>query len=536
MISRKYDLPDIGLKYSGVAKAKDIKIINYRGWEIKDIPGDIDISFVKQHIDKFLGSIVAIEIPTSLVCNLRCNYCYISDPRMKNKKVEKAVIYKIFEHASNLFPGLSKDPEKRKSNIRPSTKVYVSPWGAEPMANVETLEAVYDFCQNVYGPDQYAINTSTNGTILNEGVKNFLYKTYKQNIMNSIQVSLDGPEKLQNYQRPFVNKKGSFDRIKEFCHFLLDLQKDVKSKNKPYSFCSTIHLVEDNFTQNWADAAEFFSEPNVWHSNLPNLPMRMSGEDLSNPDHINKFIEAQKKTFELVVKRAKQGISVVDFYSYKLFGNYSCRSRNAYPYCSALNSQIAVDLDGSIYPCHGPITTPLYKPFLWFGNLFEKTISFKQYYRNISYQYGILWNLGRCQQCPIYHYSQGHICWSCPPHNLSLTGEPSMDSVLKCVAYGESFKYWVAIAKIVLTGQQQHNIPRDWFNDIDINFAEFKNKKINVDVPKNVHFDMKYDGIIDNAVKKYTFDQRDNYGYEKYIDEWWTFDDYINKTLNQNKV
>jgi radical SAM protein with 4Fe4S-binding SPASM domain len=431
-----------------------------------------------------------------------------------------------------MFPRLSPDKNIRKS-LHHDTKVYISPWGAEPLANYETLKAVYDFCHDNYGKDQYSIHTSTNGTIYNEQIEKLLIAFMNDNAFNSIQVSLDGPEELQNYQRPTTSGNESFSKIEKFCKNLNSVGRDLKLKRRLYSFCSTIHITDDKFIDNWNSAAEYFSEPNQWHSNLPSLPMRMSGEDLCNEVHINRFVEAQKEILEIVKKRAKQGISVFDFYTGKLFGSYSCKSKNAYPYCSALNTQIAVDVDGSLYPCHGPVTSPLYKPFLWFGNLFEKNISFKNLFRNFNYQYGILWSLGKCESCPINKFTRGNICWSCPPHNLALTGEPSMDSPLKCVAYSESFKYWIAIAKIVFGDKYISEIPNDWFNNIDLNTNEFKNKKINNPIPKNVHFDQNYNGILDNAVNMFNVEENNlDCGHEKYTTSWWEFDNFFEVSQN----
>jgi len=528
-MSNKYDLTILGFDYKGVASSNESKKINVDGWEITNIPDDSDIKYVEKFIREFISDIVAIEIPTSLVCNLRCNYCYISDPRMKNKDVDEKNVNQILELSSQMFPSLSKDKKIRQRNNK-KTKVYFSAWGAEPFTNTKTLNSLYEFGHEYYGKNEYEISLSTNGTILNDNVKKIISNIIDDNAFQSIQISLDGPEYLQNHQRPFLNKKGSFDAVKNFCSFLLDLQREKELKSRLYSFCSTIHLIDDNFSENWRNAAKFFSEPNTWHTALPVLPMRMSGEDLSNKNHINKFIYAQKEIFEVIKERAKQGVTVLDFYSNKIFGNISCRSKNAFPYCSALNTQIAVDIDGNLYPCHGPITSPLYKPFLYFGNLFEKTISYKQLMRNMNYQYGILWGLGKCEKCPLHVYGTGNICWSCPPHNLALTGEPSMDSPLKCVAYAESFKYWIAIAKMAFGEQHLEHIPNnEWFNDIEVNYNEFKNKILVKNPHNNMHFDMNYNGIIDKALQRYEVEEKyHNYGDKKYISSWWDFDNFKN--------
>ncbi len=527
-MSEKYDLNDIGYKYKGIATAKT-KTMNLGPWKIIDIPEDVDeekaISFVKNFIKK----ICAIEIPTSLVCNLRCVYCYIDDPRMKNKKVSPEQVTELLDTISELFPGLSKDEETRKSVG--NGKVYLSPWGAEPFMNIPTLEAMYEFGHKNYGVGQYQMSTSTNGTIWNDRAKQLFTNLIKDDAFTSIQVSLDGPKELQDSARPTVNGNGSFDKIKEFVVHLDELGKELNINRSLHTFCSTIHLVDEKFSDNWLDAAEFFSEPNTWHTILPVLPSRMSGEDMKDEEHINKFVDAQRKVYELIKKKAEEGITVVDFYTYKLFGNTTAHSRNAFPFCSALNTQIGIDFDGAMYPCHGPITSPTFKPFLWFGNIFDKVISYRQLFRNFSYQYGTLWTRGKCTTCPLFNYGTGNVCWSCPAHNLAITGEPSMDSVVRCIAYTKSFKYWIRIAQITLDNPVLNDIPKSWFNDLEeIDLSKYKNKKLKVMNEKS-HFNMNYDGMMAAATERFNVMQRDEGGKLKLIDTWWEFDKYIEKIV-----
>jgi uncharacterized protein len=509
----KYDLPDLGYKYKGVSSIPSYKT-KLGPWTIIDIPKDVNETEAINFVKGFINNICAVEIPTSLVCNLRCRYCYVSDPRFKNKQVSTEIVKKILLELRNLFPGFS---ENRKKDI------YLSPWGAEPLANIPTLEVMQEFGREFY-PNSYHLSTSTNGTIWNDRLKNLFSKLIDDGAFSSIQVSLDGPKELQDYQRPDFKGNGSYDKIESFCKNLFNLAKEKGLKNRPYSFCSTIHLVDDKFEENWSKAARFFSEPNQWYTNIPHMPSRMSGEDLSKEEDINKFINAQKLMYEVVLERAEQGITFLDFYTMKLFSkSSSIRSRNAFPYCSALNTQIGVDIDGSLYPCHAPITSPQYKAFMWYGNLFEKIISYKQLMRNYSYQYGTLWTKGKCKSCPIYQFADGNICWSCPGHNLAISGEPSIDSALKCIAFQESFKYWIAIAKITLDNPNLANIPKNWFNDIKVP-DNLPNKKTPVNYG-TMHYDCDYEGLTVKALDKW-FGHNPDHEKIQLIDDWWVFDNF----------
>jgi len=505
----KYDLNDLGFEYKGAATVanKEMKI---GPWNIIDIPKDIDDKKVENDVKQWINKICAIEIPTSLKCNLRCKYCYIDDLRMKNKDVSKGDVTIILEESSEMFPGLM------NRNIHDKKKAYLTSWGAEPFVNISTLEAMYEYAHEYYGKNNYVLGLSTNGTVWTDRIKQLFINLHNDGALKEIQISLDGPPDVQNKNRPYINGKPSFDSVKDFTLKFIDLMIELGVKEKKHHFCSTIHLQDDDFVNMWIESAKFFSEPNQWHTQSF-LPMRMSGEDMYGKEEIDKFIEAQKQMVDIVKERVKDNIGIFPFYTMKLFGDTSCKSKNAFPFCSAMNTQVGVDIDGSIYPCHGPITTPMYKPWFWIGNLFDKTISYKKLIRNIYYQYNN-WNRAKCTSCLIYHYSSDSICWSCGPHNLAVSGEPTIDNIMKCDAYNKSFPYWVEIAKMTMNNPILNEIPML----IDV---ELKDKlKFNT---QGLHYDRNYDGIIQSSTQKICQKNINNTENMYYESEWWDFDDFF---------
>ncbi len=527
----KYDLPDIGIQYKGVATTKT-KTLQINDWTIINIPIHIDSINAREEVSKLINNICAIEIPTSLQCNLRCKYCYIRDPRLKNKKVSIDSVKKILINVKKRFPIFNPNNKKQKQ------KQHLTAWGAEPFHNIDTFELLYQFGHNVYGKNNYNIGLSTNGTVWNNKIQELLKKILLDNAMPQIQISLDGSKNIQDYYRPFNNGKGSFDAIN---NFTVNLDKLLQSMNmkKNYHFCSTIFLKDDNFIEHYIEAAEFFTEKNTWHY-APILPMRTSGEDLDNDIEIEKFIEAQKQMFLFIKNKIKEDPNtlVIDNYTSRLFGNINNKSLNAFPYCSAMNTQLGIDIDGSIYLCHGPITTPEYKPFLWFGNLFDGVISYKQLIRNIHYMYGSTWTKSKCVDCPLHNYPTGNICWSCAPHNLAVSSHPMVDRFNKCIAYARSFKYWLRIAKMIYTGRNIDHIPNSLMelSSIEIEKLPCLNKKINV-VNSKMHFNIKYNGLIDNALIKTNLDCKDKIDrdYSNCLKTWWwNEDNYLNNIIQKN--
>jgi len=520
-----YDLTDLGYLYKGAATTK-FKKIEYKGWIIIDVPSDVLESKVIDQVSRTINGICALEIPTSFMCNLRCKYCYIQDPRMKNKRIDVNILLEILERSKRLFPRFS-DGE---------SKVFVTPWAAEPLCDLETLEAVLDYCLSEFGA-RFKTSTSTNATIWNSKLERIFERLIKGDHLTDIQISLDGPEWVQNRYRPFVGGKGSYQAVFEFVQNFSKMCYELGVTKRLHHYCSTIHVADDKFVDAWADSARFFSEPNTWHFQ-ESLPMRVSSLDFDDPENQKKFILAQKATHEVMKERVKQGVLCLDFYTNKLFIDPVFRSRNAFVYCSALNSQIGIDYDGSLYLCHGPITSPWQKPFMWLGNIFEGVISYQKLVRNLSWMYNTYMR-GKCTTCPIHHYAIGNVCWSCPTHNLAATGEPTVDYIQKCHVFCDCFKYWFANAYMVCKGHVIERVPKnEWFTE-GIDYEKLPRLPVEqridpiAEAKSRMHFDLDYDGLLMHCMRRVLGYETD---YNVHLcSDWWKLFDFRQMTESSNK-
>jgi uncharacterized protein len=506
----KYDLTDLGYKYKGAATTKSYDI-EYMKWNITNIPIHIDRSTVESDFKHFIDRIYVFSVPTSYQCNLSCKYCYIEDPRMKNKDVSKERILKILENIKEMFPKAQSDNDK----------IHISFCCAEPFMNMDTLETVHEFGLENY-KNRFEYDITTNGTIWSERVEKFLMSA--KDMTKRIQISLDGPQHIQDINRPYRNGKGSFKDVENFTKNLILLYYDMNIDNV-HHLASTVHLQNLNFAENWRDAAIFFSEPNTWHTTLPYLPMRMSGENM-NDEEIKRFVNAQKMLLEVIKNRANEGVLALDFYTSNLFGNVSCKTPKCFPGCSSMNTEISIDIDGGMYPCHGALTRLTYKPWLWFGNLFDKTIDYSKFKRNLHYQFGI-WNRAKCTDCQIYHYTSGsmNVCWTCAPRSLTAFNEPFIDSLTMCKAHNEGLPYWVEIAKMNITGNPI-------LDEIDIPIKLSENT-LNVEIDED--FDKYFDNIISTSIKKLYGKKIENNDCH-YDDTWWKWDTYFDEVNKKGDV
>ena len=141
-----------------------------------------------------------VTITTTLDCNMRCYYCYQKDGELEKMSPEMA-------------DGIAGWME-REIEARGHRKAYVDWYGGEPMLNQDVIERLsarmiaYCDARGV----EYKGSMICNGTAWPEDKAGFV----SRNRIQSIQFSLDGPERHQNKRRSMVQESGrkpSYDEV-----------------------------------------------------------------------------------------------------------------------------------------------------------------------------------------------------------------------------------------------------------------------------------------------------------------------------------
>ena len=133
-------------------------------------------------------------------CNLNCKYCFQRPIKgVKKESLDLKKVKRIFE----FIDGYS------------TSKKEISLTGGEPLL----LENIKIISKILKGSKKrnIKIHITTNGTTLKE--YSDLLLEYKKNII--IRVTVDGPKDIHNARRPFLNGKGSFDKIVESINLFL---------------------------------------------------------------------------------------------------------------------------------------------------------------------------------------------------------------------------------------------------------------------------------------------------------------------------
>lgn len=133
-------------------------------------------------------------------CNLGCRYCYLSTSRAPAPFMRKEQIRSIVQAIVN---------KKVQSETFPILPVTFY-GGGEPTLNEELFRYTVDYLKDYAGQHHIVprMSMTTNASYSNPALSNFII----QNFAN-VTISIDGPEDIQNLQRPRADGNASFDRV-----------------------------------------------------------------------------------------------------------------------------------------------------------------------------------------------------------------------------------------------------------------------------------------------------------------------------------
>jgi len=134
-------------------------------------------------------------------CNLHCKYCFI-EKNIPRTYTRKNMSKKVIERSIDKFGKIIKN----QIFLKPPSIVF---YGGEPLINWDILKHGLEYLQEKQQakilPSKIEKILITNGTLINYKIADVLKK---HNVL--VSVSIDGPEKIHNFNRLFKNGKGSF--------------------------------------------------------------------------------------------------------------------------------------------------------------------------------------------------------------------------------------------------------------------------------------------------------------------------------------
>ena len=152
----------------------------------------IDRMFLR---NKTNNTMLSLAIVTNLQCNLRCTYCYQEhvDEYIREADCDAIITY------------LCRKVEEGVRNIT------LSWWGGEPLLNTVPIEILVDKVLPLFQRRgvHFKSSIATNGVLLTTRNAELLRRAS----VSPLQITIDGPRRLHDTQRPKVGGQSTYDSI-----------------------------------------------------------------------------------------------------------------------------------------------------------------------------------------------------------------------------------------------------------------------------------------------------------------------------------
>ena len=321
-------------------------------------------------------------------CNLRCVYCYGEGGEYGHKgNMEEKTAFQAVDW-------LIEQSGKAK-------KIHVGFFGGEPFLNFPLMEKIVAYARKrVHEVDKkVAFHATTNGTLLDEKQINFI-----QDQDLKVMISFDGPEKIQDAQRPFAGGKGSYDYIVPKIKNLLAVRPQTPGHAV---------LMEGSDPQKVKEALKEIGFSNISITPASDCMLTCdakkpkSGRNLHNVFEVleqetNSWLEGIKSRDIPALKQLKNSSEL-----YHGLLSFSHNSKRYFP-CGAGLGLTGISCSGDVYLCHRFVGMNAYK----LGNVFDKHID------RDAYQKSPIAFVPECSDCLARHYCAG----SCRYDNAASTG------------------------------------------------------------------------------------------------------------------
>lgn len=318
-------------------------------------------------------------------CSLRCVYCYEGDLVSKKKAIMSET------QLSAVFSAI----DEIKSSRSMSTWLFEL-FGGEPLlkATESIVEMVFQEIQD--REDALAIVTS--GTSILEFQE--MIHRYRS-VLDSVQITLDGPKAVHDARRKYASGKGTFDKIvrgvdflleegvhvrlrvnvdKENIDYLPDLVAFIERKNWPFYQNFLCDVAPVTFHTSFVDSKNVLTEDQAVRRILEMFP------DMSQLKKVFNFEMFRTLNYvSSVLEPTRQHVSVLpSFY-----------------YCEANNLECYVfGPDNHIYACPDSIVDSRYAIGTYYPNLHIDTKKHSYWERNIL-------NIPECRDCEVATFCGG---------------------------------------------------------------------------------------------------------------------------------
>ncbi|HWT76574.1 MAG TPA: radical SAM protein [Mobilitalea sp.] len=274
---------------------------------------------------------LVVSFPIVHGCNLRCRYCYAKSGDVYSGK------HRVL--SMEILDGIIEFIKTNYNDISIIRLEFVS--GGETLLNPDLFFTLVNHFKEKLTECGYQVHIMllTNGTKLTEEILSRIVA-----LDCALALSLDGPKEVQDYQRPFQNGEGTYERVLESIHMLQKLS---------------------NFHNNyWVVSVISAKTPDLWevlcHNKelgITSMEMRvMRGNEPKelalNQENLAAFISLYEKFAEKLIEKPNDVLMILN--EYDTFGKLLKRillKKGAPRRCPAGDKKFSFTADGDIYPC-----------------------------------------------------------------------------------------------------------------------------------------------------------------------------------------
>ena len=153
---------------------------------------------IKNMIDNCLHM---LTLQVTQNCNLRCKYCVYSGSYINRRHTNKRMSFETAKKAIDYYMAHSSQSSKYRFGF----------YGGEPTLEIELIKQCVEYIKNNVFGKPIEFNITTNATLLNKDVLDFLVKHRFY-----LTISLDGSKEIQDKNRIYAaNGEGTFDNVME---------------------------------------------------------------------------------------------------------------------------------------------------------------------------------------------------------------------------------------------------------------------------------------------------------------------------------
>ncbi|MCZ8521076.1 MULTISPECIES: PapB family radical SAM/SPASM ranthipeptide maturase [Paenibacillus] len=301
-------------------------------------------------------------------CNLRCTYCYAGDGEYNDKGRMSIDV------AKGAVDYLIRTSGERKD-------LYLIFFGGEPLLNYNLVKetVLYAEQQGQIHNKRFSFSMTSNGTLITSEIEQFIIEH-----KIGVQISIDGDKETHDHNRFYKGRVGSYDKIIE--------KTEGLRKKRLLSARATVTNKQLNLSHTFEHLTQL---------GFRNIAMSPAAAMLTNDDYKTLIKENLKliKEFENLINEGnfEKAVKMKNVLGYlqKVNGGQT----STY-FCGAATNMLAVDIHGSLYPCHRFVS--------------EKNYSLGDIYRGTSIKYDNFLDE--------VHVESRSTCTSCWARNLCTGG------------------------------------------------------------------------------------------------------------------